>query len=351
MRIRLRSAFSNRLFAGKRRRTLAAAIAVCAVATGVAWAATQALHAGFQPGGTAITPQGWRVTPAGKQTALGSGPLAVAVSPNGRFALVANAGYGNQSLMVIDSATGAVRQTIGTNSNALRAEGSNGLERLPVHFYYPPGAGVTGYYTGIVFSPDGTKAYASDGPGSGIHTFTVSRGRLKEGSEIQLHGRVWPAGIAISRDGSRLFVAGNLADQLLIVDPSSRKRASVVPVPVGHLPYAVVLNHSGSLAYVSSWGGRTVTVVDTAAATVVATLDVDLHPSAMALNPKNAELYVANSDSDSISVIDSDTMTVLRTFDVHFAGSGHVGASPNGLAVSPDGKRLVRRGPSTRSPA
>lgn len=341
MRIGPHSVLRNRLFAGKHRKTFVVVIAVCALATGVAWAATHGLYAGPQADGTSITPQGWRVTPAGDQTALGSGPLAVAVSPNGKFALVANAGYGNHSLMVINSATGAVRQTIGTNSNALRAEGSNGLERLPVHFYYPPGAGVSGYYTGIVFSPDGTRAYASDGPGSGIHTFTISsRGVLKEGSEIQLHGGVWPAGIAISGDGSRLLVAGNLADELLIVNPFARKRASVVPVSVGHLPYAVVLNHSGSLAYVSSWGGSTVSVVDTAAAEVVATVPVELHPSAMALNPKNAELYVANTDSDTISVIDSDKATVLRTIDVRFAGGSHVGASPNALAVSPDGKRL-----------
>ena len=341
MRIGRHRDVSIRLFAERSRKTLMVVIAVCVLATGAAWAATHVLLVGPQADGSAITPQGWRVTPAGEQTALGSGPLAVAVSPDGTFALVANAGYGDHSLMVIDSATGTVRQTIGTSSNALRAEGSNGLERLPVHFYYPPGVGVTGYYTGIVFSPDGTKAYASDGPGSGIHTFTVSRrGELKEGSEIQLHGRVWPAGIAISGDGSRLFVAGNLSDELLIVDPFARKRASVVPVSVGHLPYAVVLDHSGSLAYVSSWGGRTVSVVDTAAAEVVKTLTVGLHPSAMALNPKNNELYCADTDSDTISVIDSKSATFLRTIDMHFAGGSEVGASPNGLAVSPDGRRL-----------
>jgi YVTN family beta-propeller protein len=328
------------LFAGKRRKLVALAIVVCAFTTGIAWAATHDLFPGPQPDGSAITPQGWRVTPAGEQTALGSGPLAVAVSPKGKFAIVANAGYGNHSLMVVDTATGAVRQTIETHSNALRAEGSSGRDDLAVRYYYPPGAGVQGYYFGLAFSPDGSRAYASDGPGSGIHTFTISHGVLSEGQEIQLHGRVWPAGIAVSPDGGRLLVAGNLSDELIIVNPFARKRTASVHVPVGHLPYAVVLDHSGSLAYVSNWGASTVSVVDTSTAEVIETIDVGLHPSAMALNPENDELYVADTDSDTISVVDSASATLLRTIDMHFAGGPHIGASPNGLAVSPDGSTL-----------
>src|SRR5262249_42681068 len=94
------------------------------------------LSGGPQPDGTSVTPQGWRVTPAGRQTDLGSGPLDVAISPAGGIALVANAGYGNHTLMVVDTATGDVIQTIKTQSNALRAEKNQVIGRVYAHFYY-----------------------------------------------------------------------------------------------------------------------------------------------------------------------------------------------------------------------
>jgi YVTN family beta-propeller protein len=310
--------------------------AIIALTAGGAWAAMAVLVAGPQPDGTSVTPQGWRVTPAGTQTSLGSGPLGIAVSRDGKLALVTNAGYGNHSLMVVHTATGAVVQTIGTQSNAVRAEKNRVLGRVYAHFYYQGGS--FGYSNGIAFAPDGSTAYASDAPGSGIHTFTVKGGLLKEGQEIGLRSGSWPAGIAVSPSGSRLFVAANLTDQLLIVDPVARK--TIATIAVGHSPYDVALNHSGSLAFVSNWGGRTVTVVDTTRGAVVKTLSVGEHPSAIALNPVNRELYIANTDSDTITVVDSDSATVLRTIDERPFSGAQVGASPDGLAVSPDGTTL-----------
>jgi YVTN family beta-propeller protein len=320
----------------RRRTTFVIAVAVLALSAGVAWAAGAVLAPGPQPDGTSITPQGWRVTPAGTQTNLGSGPLGIAMSPNGKRALVTNAGYGNHSLMVVDTATGAVVQTIDAKSNALRAEKNRVLDRVYSHFYYYGGS--FGYYNGVAFAPTGSAAYASDGPGCGIHTFTVSSGVLKERQEIGLKSGTWPAGIAVSAGGGRLYVAANLTDQLLFVDPAARK--TLASVAVGHLPYDVVLNHSGSLAFVSSWGGQTVTVVDTRTAAVVTTLTVGTHPSAMALNPVNSELYVADTDSDTITVIDADSARVLRTIDDRPYAGAPIGASPDGLAVSPDGGTL-----------
>jgi YVTN family beta-propeller protein len=294
------------------------------------------LSPGPQPDGTSVTPQGWRVTPAGTQTDLGSGPLDIAVSPAGGIALVANAGYGNHTLMVVDTATGGVIQTITTQSNALRAETNRVVGRVFSHFYYY--GGQHGFYSGLAFSPDGSRAYAADGPGSAIHAFTVQGKTLIEGQEIGIDGDVWPAGIAVSPDGARLYVAANLADTLYVVDAATRKVLG--SVAVGHLPLDVALDHSGATAYVSSWGGTTVVPVDVASLTTREPITVGSHPSALALNPRRDELYVADTDSDTITVINTAQRQVARTFtDRPFEGAG-IGASPNGLAVSPDGTTL-----------
>ncbi len=282
--------------------------------------------AGAAPG-TSATPEGWALTPAGSQTALGPGPLAAALSPTGSVLLVENAGYWQHSLMVVDPATASVLQTI--DENGANAQG-------PWSFAY---GHRHSYYTGLAFSPDGGTAWASDGAGGALHTFAVAGRTLTAKQEIQL-GSVnpYPAGIAVAPDGSRLYVAGNMTDSLLIVDPGARK--VVGTVPVGHLPFGVAVSRDGSRAFVANWGAHTVSVVDTATASVVHTTVTGTHPSAIAASPTRSEIYVANSDSDSVGVLDAQSGAVLRTIDLRPDPGSPIGASPNALAVSPDGDRL-----------
>ena len=61
-----------------------------------------------------------------------------------------------------------------------------------------------------------------------------------------------PSGLALSADGTRLYVCGNLSNQLLELDAASGKVLRTFPVGVA--PYDVLL--TGGKAYVSNWGGR-----------------------------------------------------------------------------------------------
>src|SRR2546430_10535284 len=64
-----------------------------------------------------------------------------------------------------------------------------------------------------------------------------------------------------------------------------------------------------------------------------------LFRSAMALGPDGL-LYVALSNSDAIAVVDTATDQVLRTIsDAPYVGAP-LSSSPQGLAVSPDGRFL-----------
>ena len=308
----------------------AAAAVLSVVVVGMA-AAAVIRSAGPQPDGTAITPQGWRVTPAGSQTDLGLWPMDVAMSPAGNLLLVANAGYAHHSLMAIDPASGDVLQTI----SAAGAKSHGWWDFANGH--------PTGYYVGLAFSPDGRHAWASDGPGGAIHVFRITGRSLTETQHIKLAGNrgnqhPWPAGIAVSGDGNRLYVAGNLDDTLRVVDPTSR--AVLDTIAVGHLPYGVALNQAGTRAFVSNWGGRTVSVISLATRRVVRTVTVGTHPCAIVTSPTRNEIYVANGDSDSVSVLDATSGAVLRTIDLRPYANAPVGGTPDGLAVSPDGSTL-----------
>jgi YVTN family beta-propeller protein len=291
---------------------------------GAAYAVARSVdQAGPQGDGTGVTPIDWRVTPVGRQVTLGDRPYGLASSPDGRFLLASNDGQSTQSLQVIDAASGSVMQSI-------------------------PYTGNEALSFGIAFAPDGSRVYVSAGGNNKIRVYAVSGETLTEQAPIVLPpGPVrfffgdqapYPDGLAISADGSRLYVANNLGDSMSIV--STLTGTTLVTVPVGHNPYTVALSADGKTAYVSNWGGNSVSVLDALTGAPKGQVTVGTHPSAMTLDSAGGRLYVANSDSDNVSVIDTATNAVLQTIDLAPYTGAQVGASPNALALSPDGKTL-----------
>src|SRR5215510_7421659 len=92
-------------------------------------------------------------------------------------------------------------------------------------------------------------------------------------------------------------------------------------------------------AYITNSGDRTVSVIDTATNTVIATIPVgrDVFPPAqpwgVAVTPDGREVYV--TDFHSVSVIDTATNAVTaRIFPVS------TGPGPSGVAVTPDSRKV-----------
>jgi len=275
-------------------------------------------HAGPQGDGTSVTSNGWTVTPAGRQVQLGERPYGAALSPDGRTLLVSNDGQWMQSLQVVDTASGAVVQTIS---------------------YQTPQA----LWIGVTWSPDGRHAYASAGGDNKLRVYDVAGQRLTERDSIPIPTSTaspnpHPAGIAVSPDGKTLYAAENLADSVALIDLATAKVTAAVPV--GHNPYTVALDRDGRLAFVSNWGASTVSVLDTATARITRTIPVGTHPSALRLGPGGRQLYVADTDADSVSVIDTATLAVTTTINLAPYPGAPVGSSPNALAASPDGRTL-----------
>lgn len=162
---------------------------------------------------------------------------------------------------------------------------------------------------------------------------------------------VYPLGLALSPDGNILFTANNLGDSLGLVRDVRRLRVlqgidlrrSAQERP---FPYDVVVVGAvglGSLkAYVSCWGTATIAVVDLYRATpTVRHIEVLRHPTQMVLSADSSRLYVVNSNADTVSVIDTGTDREVERIGVGLAEDrGLVGASPEGLALSADGRRL-----------
>ncbi|MCJ2034509.1 YncE family protein [Methylobacterium sp. J-068] len=139
-----------------------------------------------------------------------------------------------------------------------------------------------------------------------------------------------PFGIAVSADGTHLFVGDWSGDRVMRL--SAETGALEETVAVGKEPAALVLDRRGRL-YVADRESRQVSVIDTATMARVAVVPVGAAPFALGLNPAEDRLYVANVRSGDVSVIDTATRKAVATFAV--------GGMPYGVAVSPDGGRVL----------
>ena len=313
------------------------------------------------------------VVPGGPQR-LNSLPLVMAVSPDQRYVVTVNAGYGTfesryeQSLAVMDTRTGKVQDFPDGRTNL------DGKETL---------------YSGLAFSADGRQVYVSlgsetdpegkaGGPGSGIAVYGFSEGKivpervisiplqplaggrktnLLEGSGGKL-GLPFPAGIAVvgGAGDSRLLLADNLSDDVLLMDIASGKivarfdlsESDTVP---GTYPVAVAVSKDGARAFVSLWNASEVVELDLKKGTVGRRLPLfkpsdpvrpGSHPCALALSPDGKTVYVALANRDSVAVVDvaGTQFAVKGYFDTRLPGQSYFGAEPNALAVSADGTRV-----------
>nr|MCU0980862.1 YncE family protein [Pirellulaceae bacterium] len=291
---------------------------------------------GRQADGRTVLPVNQVVTPVGTQVELpGLRPQALALSPNGQLLAVSGK---TAEVLILDPATGAVRQRV-----AIRTGTAAGAPGAPIANLIEPRAKGQVSFTGLVFTPDGTRLLLSNVDGDlkvfdvkPDGTVSVSRSIPLPAANAPRRKEEIPSGIACSTDGQRIYVCGNL---------SNTRRA-----------------------YVSNWGGRrpesgdltgpagrgtvvrvdperhiacegSITVIELATGRQAEIL-AGLHSSALAVSPDGRYVVCANAAADTLSVIDTAADAVVETIWVKPAPSDLFGASPNALAFAADGRTL-----------
>ena len=84
---------------------------------------------------------------------------------------------------------------------------------------------------------------------------------------------------------------------------------------VGKRPYGIAVSPDGSKVYVTNEYSNTVSVIDTATNTVTATVPVESYPSGVAVSPDGTRVYVVN-EGGTVSVIDTVTNTVTAIVEL-----------------------------------
>jgi YVTN family beta-propeller protein len=121
---------------------------------------------------------------------------------------------------------------------------------------------------------------------------------------------------------------GNFKDNTVsVIDTEAGKVVATVPVAAG--PHGMAITQDGRTVYVSGDGSSSVDVIDTATDKVVKTIDVGKAPNGIALTPDDRLLLVTVYGEDRIAFIDTSTQSVIATLAV---------PKPHTLAISPNGK-------------
>ena len=148
-----------------------------------------------------------------------------------------------------------------------------------------------------------------------------------------LHGGTDPEQIALSTDGTRLYVANEDAGTVSVLNIEDGE--IIATLEVGNEPEGVTASPDGRLVYVTSEEDNQVSVVDTVSNEVVEQFDVGPRPRSSAFSPDGTRAYVTSENGGLLSIVDTSSHEVLATLDIPGDPS-----RPMGVAVSPDGRRV-----------
>jgi DNA-binding beta-propeller fold protein YncE len=199
-----------------------------------------------------VLPSGRYLHPTGASVVTGMNALGVALSPNGRYAVVSNDDerqaktaslldpltLGGYSLAVVDTRTMRV-------VSRYRANGES-------------------FYIGVValrdpLDPANTLVLASGGPSNAVYALDLDdAGRLTPDAHHVIRipapsdanfandGKAFPSGLVATPDGRNAYVVDDLGNDVVQIDVAKRAVAGT-PVAVGFFPFAAALGSTGVL--------------------------------------------------------------------------------------------------------
>ncbi|MBZ5700801.1 MAG: hypothetical protein LAN84_03050 [Acidobacteriia bacterium] len=146
-----------------------------------------------------------------------------------------------------------------------------------------------------------------------------------------------PAGVAIDEVRDKAVVANSGCNSISIIDLNTAAAAAPIAVgtaPVGvatipRLGLAVVTNSNMNLATGSSNGAGTISIVNVATASVQAPISLGTDPTGVAINQDTGIAYAVNTGSNTLSAIDLTATTPT-------AVTGAVDQNPISIAVDPN---------------
>lgn len=323
---------------------------------------------------TAILPSGRVAAPAGRSVTVGTNPIAIALSPDGRFAIVANADDQTSNLtapnLQVPPVPGYSLAVVDTQTMALAS------------VYRDQGEA---FFKGVAatldpLDPARTIVLVSDVARGSIRVFDLNgAGRLDaEPNDIALTApagrRAFPSAIAVAAGGRTAYVADNFANAVTEIDVASRSVRRTIAVGDFPLDVAtgggrVAVSAGGLSAYATLDPPQpqprfALPAFDPARSSSLAVFDVSsatadptsvpmdpapdgaknvggADPGAIAIRRDGRFAYVALANVDRVAVVSLvGAPRVVRGLDLRLFPDAPYGAQPSATVLSKDQKRL-----------
>lgn len=321
---------------------------------------------GEQADGGVLVSSNQMLTPLGKVHRVeGARPKDLALSPDGQTLAVLA-----QNKVLLFAPNGTLKAQVAIKAGPL------GLAWMP--------DGKTLFATAEAgqihrITPDGDtwksqSTFAAVDPKKGVGVFTSQDASTRDAPDSEAAknaplptkgGDVQVAGLAVSPDGKRLYVALGISNAVSVLDLATLKTLAVIPT--GIAPYRLTLSPDGKTLFVANRGGRapldgeasapsagtpvrvdprtdaakqgSLSIIDTQTLSGVQ-VDAGRQPSDLKVSADGSTLYVANSDEDTVAFWDVRSRRVRRLISLRPPLDPGFGQIPTSLALSGDGSTL-----------
>jgi YVTN family beta-propeller protein len=251
---------------------------------------------------------------------VGTGPHEIAVSPDGKLALVANYGAAQQP---------------GSSLTLLDVPGAKVVKTIDLGEYRRP--------HGLVFL-DGGRALVTSEASKALLEVDVTAGKviraIPTGQEISHM-------VAVTPDGSRAFIANIGSGSMTAVDLKAGK--SLGDVKTGAGAEGIDVTPDGKQVWITNREADTVTVVDAKTLEVLGSLPSASFPIRAKATPDGQHVLVSNAKSGDLSVFTAADRKLARRVPLQVASAADKdgrlmsafgdSSVPIGILIEPDGKR------------
>lgn len=287
------------------------------------------------PAGGFLLNSGWTIRPAGVQTPLDTFPMSTAVSNNGKYLLVMNAGYNPPSISVIDI---AARKEIG---------------RTPL----------PDCWLGLTVAPKGDLVWVGGGSRAAIYELSLNpetgaltrRRDFAAVPDLGKKGLAFIGDVAVSPDAHLLYAADLYSDSIAVINLQSGQL--IDQWKCGRRPYRILVAPGGRQLVVSSWADAAIYQYDANSGAEVGKTRIGSHPTDMVWLAKPAprdqdaesspgyigRIFIAASNTNSVysvGVTRDGKLTMLEAINIATSPMHPLGMTPSALAVNDAGTQL-----------
>ena len=175
----------------------------------------------------------------------------------------------------------------------------------------------------LALTPDGKTLYATNSGANALTIVDVESGQARTIEIATANEGLY--GIAATTD--KIFTTDITGSQVLVLSPQGRITGRI---PVPPKPRSLALAPDGETLYVTSMDTGRLTAIDTDAATIAHTIDLDVSGTfAIAPSPDGRKLYLTAYSEGSLLVVDVASGTLHKKLAI--------GRNPRAIAFSPDG--------------